>query len=196
MDIPYTTQVRQDTGLYNGKLGMWLFLASEIMLFGGLFSAYVFVRVGMVNWPSGAELLNVPLATLNTVILILSSITMVLAWAGFATSNPSRGKQFLAATIALGTVFMLIKFYEYGDKFSHGHYPSTNNFYGIYFVLTGLHLLHIIGGLVVLSFHLLFGGKMCKNEPERFTNRIEVTGLYWHFVDMVWLILFPALYLA
>ena len=196
MDIPYTTGVRRDTGLYNGKLGMWLFLASEIMLFGGLFSAYVFVRVGSGNWPSGAELLNVPLATLNTVILIVSSMTMVLGWAGFATGNTGRGKQFLAATIALGTVFMLIKFYEYSDKFSHGHYPSTDNFYGIYFVLTGLHLLHIIGGLVVLTFHLLFGGKMLKNDPERFTNRIEVTGLYWHFVDMVWLVLFPALYLT
>jgi cytochrome c oxidase subunit III len=140
--------------------------------------------------------LNVPLATLNTAILIASSITMVLAWAGFATNNAARGKQFLAATIALGTVFMIIKFYEYSDKFSHGIYPSTDNFYGIYFVMTGLHLIHIIGGLVVLAFHLVFGGKMWKNEPERFTNRIEVTGLYWHFVDMVWLILFPALYLT
>lgn len=196
MEIPYTTEVRRDTGLYNGKLGMWLFLASEIMLFGGLFSAYVFVRVGSPNWPSGAEVLNVPLATANTAILILSSITMVLAWAGFVTSNPTRGKQFLAATIALGTVFMLIKFYEYSAKFSHGIYPSTDNFYGIYFVLTGLHLAHIIGGLLVLGFHLAFGGQMRTNDPERFTNRIEVTGLYWHFVDMVWLILFPALYLT
>lgn len=196
MEIPYTTQVRHDTGLYNGKLGMWLFLASEIMLFGGLFSAYVFVRVGSGSWPSGAEVLNVPLATLNTVILILSSMTMVMAWAGFAMNNPARGQRFLAATIVLGTVFMLVKFYEYSDKFSHGIGPATDNFYGIYFVLTGLHLVHIVGGLVVLSFHLVFGGKMRKNEPLRYTNRIEVTGLYWHFVDMVWLILFPALYLT
>lgn len=196
MDIPYTTEIRRDTGLYNGKLGMWLFLASEVMLFGGLFSAYVFVRIGSGDWPSGAELLNVPVATVNTAILIASSITMVLAWAGFATSNAGRGRLYLAATVALGSLFLLIKLYEYSEKFSHGLYPSTNNFYGIYFVLTGMHLAHIVGGLLVLSFHLVFGGKMLKNEPERFTNRIEVTGLYWHFVDMVWLILFPALYLT
>lgn len=196
MDIPYTTEVRRDTGLYNGKLGMWLFLASEIMLFAGLFSAYIFVRIGSGAWPSGAELLNVPLATLNTMILIASSITMVFAWAAFATGAPARGNRFLAATIALGVAFVLVKLYEYSDKVSHDIYPSTNNFYGIYFVLTGLHLAHIIGGLLVLGFHLLFGGKMRRNDPERFTNRIEVTGLYWHFVDMVWLVLFPALYLT
>jgi len=81
MDIPYTVKDRPDTGLYNGKLGIWLFLASEVMLFGGLFSAYVFLRTGAESWPTGADILNVPLATLNTLFLITSSVTMVMSWA-------------------------------------------------------------------------------------------------------------------
>ena len=81
MQIPYTVEPRPDTGVYNGKLGIWLFLASEVMLFGALFSSYVLLRVGAPTWPHGADILNVPLATLNTMVLITSSVTMVMAWA-------------------------------------------------------------------------------------------------------------------
>ena len=196
MDIPYTTEERADTGLYNGKLGMWLFLASEMMLFGGLFSAYVFLRAGTPSWPLGADLLNVPLATFNTLVLIASSITMVYAWAGFETGDSARGKRFLTLTIVLGVVFTAIKLYEYSDKIGHGYLPSSSNFYAIYFVLTGLHLAHIVGGVLVLIHHRFFSARLQISEPDRFANRIEVTGLYWHFVDMVWLIVFPALYLT
>lgn len=196
MEIPYTVKPRPDTGLYNGKLGMWLFLASEVMLFGGMFSAYVFLRTGAPEWPRGADVLNVPLATFNTVVLITSSMTMVMAWASLMLDDFGKYRKYIGATAGLGVLFLLVKSYEYADKFSHEHYPSTSTFYAIYFTLTGLHMLHLFGGIVVCAYHGFFGGRMWKTEPERFTNRIEVTGLYWHFVDLVWLVLFPVLYLT
>ncbi len=196
MDIPYTIKPRPDTGLYNGKLGMWLFLASEIMLFGGMFSAYVFLREGSAEWPRGADVLNVPLATVNTVLLITSSMTMVMSWLALKLDDFAKFRRFLGFTMALGVAFLAIKSYEYGDKFSHGHYPSTSVFYAIYFALTGLHVLHLAAGILVCAWHFLFGRRLWTTAPEQFTNRIEVTGLYWHFVDLVWLVLFPALYLT
>ncbi len=196
MEIPYTVKARPDTGLYNGKLGMWLFLSSEVMLFGGMFSAYVFLRTGSSDWPRGADLLNVPLATLNTVLLITSSMTMVMAWLALKGNDFGKFRRFLGITIALGTGFLLIKSYEYYDKISHDHLPSTSVFYAIYFALTGLHVLHLIGGVLVCLWHLLFGKRLWDRKPEQFANRIEVTGLYWHFVDMVWIVLFPVLYLS
>ncbi len=196
IEIPYTVKPRPDTGLYNGKLGMWLFLASEVMLFGGLFSAYVFLRTGAPEWPRGADLLNVPLATFNTVVLITSSMTMVMAWASLKLDDFDKYQKYILATAALGVLFLLLKSYEYWGKFSHEHYPSTSTFYAIYFTLTGLHVLHLLAGILVCVYHGLIGGRMWISEPERFTNRIEVTGLYWHFVDLVWLVLFPVLYLT
>jgi heme/copper-type cytochrome/quinol oxidase subunit 3 len=196
VDIPYTTQIRRDTGLYNGKLGMWLFIASEVMLFGGLFSAYVFMRTGGSNWPVASELLDVRLAAINTVILITSGITMVLAWDGARSESMGRCRAFLVLTILLGAAFLAIKGYEYNVKFSHGIYPSESTFYAIYFVLTGVHFLHIAAGLIALAFHAAFGGFLFRRHPEQFANRIEVTGLYWHFVDLVWLVLFPVMYLT
>lgn len=196
MDIPYTTQIRRDTGLYNGKLGMWLFIASEVMLFGGLFSAYVFMRTGGANWPLASDLLDVRLAAINTVILITSGITMVLAWDGARAESMARCRVFLILTILLGAAFLVIKSYEYNTKFSHGLYPSESTFYAIYFVITGVHFLHIVGGLLALIFHASFGGLLFRHHPEQFANRIEVTGLYWHFVDLVWLIVFPVMYLT
>lgn len=196
MDIPYTVKARPDTGLYNGKLGMWLFLGSEVMLFGGMFSAYVMLRVSALDWPRGADELNVPLATANTLILISSSMTMVMAWFSLKLNDFGKFKTFLTLTVALGAAFLAIKGFEYYDKFSHEHYPATSTFYAIYFTLTGLHVLHLFGGIVACAYHLLFGVKMWSSDPERFTNRIEVTGLYWHFVDLVWLVLFPVVYLT
>ncbi|MFP5285550.1 MAG: heme-copper oxidase subunit III, partial [Thermoanaerobaculia bacterium] len=91
--------------------------------------------------------------------------------------------------------FLVIKYIEYTEKFHHDHFPSTNMFFAIYFTLTGLHGLHVIGGMIVNGYFWGPGAKMFKTEPQRFTNRIEVAGLYWHFVDLVWIFLFPTLYL-
>lgn len=196
MDIPYAVKPRPDTGLYNGKLGMWLFLASEIMLFGAMFSAYVFLRTGSAEWPRGADVLNVPLATVNTVILVSSSMSMVLSWLSLHLNDFAKFRRYLLITALLGTAFLVLKSVEYGDKFSHGHYPSASVFYAIYFALTGLHVIHLFAGIVVCMWHWAFGKRLWDKAPEQFTNRIEVTGLYWHFVDLVWLVLFPTLYLT
>jgi cytochrome c oxidase subunit 3 len=195
MEIPYNVEARPDTGLYNAKLGIWLFLASEVMLFGALFSSYVLLRTGAPSWPHGREFLNVPLATLNTVILIGSSVTMVLSWAALKLNDFKKFRLWMGLTFLAGVGFMIVKTIEYGTKFEHHLYPSNNTFLAVYFTLTGLHGLHVLGGMVVNGYFWGPGAKMWKTEPERFTNRIEVAGLYWHFVDLVWIFLFPTLYL-
>ncbi len=193
--IPYIEEPHPVTGVTNSKLAIWLFLASEIMLFGGLFSAYIILRSGTPDWPHGSSILNVPLATLNTIILISSSITMVMAWASLAMNNFKKYRVYMALTIILALVFLVVKSFEYAHKFEHHHFPSTNNFYGLYFVMTGLHGLHILGGVIVNLYFLFPGSKMWKTNPKQFTGRVEAAGLYWHFVDLVWIFLFPVLYL-
>ena len=196
MDIPYSVEARPDTGLNNGKLGIWLFLASEVLLFGALFSTYIFLRTGSQHWPPDPQPeLNIFLGMFNTFVLIASSVTMVMCWATLKMDNFRDFKRYLAVTILLSLLFMVVKSFEYGGKFSHDIFPKTSTFYAIYFTLTGLHGLHVVGGLVVMLYFMGPGKKMWKTEPERFTGRIEVTGLYWHFVDLVWIFLFPVLYL-
>jgi heme/copper-type cytochrome/quinol oxidase subunit 3 len=193
MDIPYAVETRPDTGLYNGKLGIWLFLASEVMLFAGLFSSYILLRTGSVEWPRHA--LPVGMATLNTALLITSSMTMVMAWASLKMGNWGRHRLFLAATIALGGAFLAIKGVEYREHIAAGELPSHDTFFALYWTLTGIHALHLVGGLVVMLYFLGPGARLWADRPEQFTNRIESTGLYWHFVDFVWIFLFPLLYL-
>lgn len=194
-EIRYIDTPHPVTGVTNNKLGIWAFLASEVMLFGGLFSAYVLLRVGDPTWPHGHDLLNIPLATVNTMILITSSVTMVMAWASLMMGKYGRYKLYMAATILLACGFLVIKSFEYNAKFHHHIAPATNNFYGIYFTLTGLHGLHVLGGIFVLTYLLLTGKKVRDRNPKLLATRIEAVGLYWHFVDLVWIFLFPALYL-
>ena len=197
MEIPYNVEARPDTGVYNAKLGVWLFLASEVMLFGALFSSYVLLRTGAApgTWHHGREFLNVPLATLNTIILIASSVTMVMSWASLKLNDFKKYRLYMALTILAGFGFMIVKGFEYGHKFEVGWFPKTNTFLAIYFTLTGLHGLHVLGGMIVNGYFWGPGAKLWKTQPERFANRIEVAGLYWHFVDLVWIFLFPTLYL-
>jgi len=193
MEIPYTVEVNPETGLFNAKAGIWLFLASEVMLFGALFTSLILLRISEPEWPHGE--LNIPLATVNTAVLITSSITMVMAWASLKMNNFKRFRMFLGTTVLLGFCFLIIKYFEYSAHFAGGELPSKSTFLAIYFTMTGLHGIHVIGGMVVNSYFWGPGSKMWKTEPERFANRIEVAGLYWHFVDLVWIFLFPCLYL-
>ena len=198
MEVPYIVNEREDTGLINSKLGIWIFLASEVMLFGGLFSAYIFLRLAappgdFAHWASE---LSVPLATVNTLVLISSSVTMIMAWASLKLKDFSKYKMYMGMTLLCSLIFLVIKYFEYTGKFHHGIYPSSSTFMAIYFTLTGLHGLHIIGGMIVMIyFWLPVGYEMWDKQPEHFANRVEVLGLYWHFVDLVWIFLFPVLYL-
>lgn len=311
MEIPYTVTARPDTQLWNGKVGIWLFLASEVMLFGGLFSGYVFLRLGAQPgyWPHG--LLNVPVGTFNTAVLILSSVTVVLAWASLKMRMYRNYLVWLGITIFCGVLFLVIKLaYEYPQKFSHfgiylkpaalekyepylgnehmeakgleprveitGHLhgleisrngkhehleihspsevskikaeegveilayemhldpvnaeprsdehnrphfwykpptekeatveakdvqwataftPRHSTYFATYFTITGLHGLHVLAGVVVFTYMFLTGGALYRKDPEHLANRIEVSGLFWHFVDLVWIFVFPIFYL-
>ena len=194
-EIRFISKPHPITGVTNSKLGIWCFLASEVMLFGGLFSAYIMLRTGTTDWPHGSSLLNVPLATLNTLVLITSSVTMVVSWASLAIKNLKKYRMYMALTILLGLAFLVIKGFEYAHKFEHHHFPSTSTFYAIYFTLTGLHGLHVLGGILVNLYFLGPGSALWKTNPDQLTGRVECAGLYWHFVDLVWIFLFPVLYL-
>lgn len=293
MEIPYTVKPREDTGLYNAKLGIWLFLASEVMLFGALFSSYILLRIGAGEgtWPHG--LMNIPIGTFNTTVLITSSVTVVLGWAALQTGDFAKYRKIQFVTLLCALGFLGIKTIEYREKFHHyeiwfkapmnkatspglagqaavetgeiisviGHIddagyfadlkklqakgmteisihpdmfhyripariqarmkkqggvpahpeaikvklddikrvsafvPSHSTFFGIYFTLTFLHALHVLGGAIVIGYIWGPGAAMWKTDPERYTNRVEVSGLFWHFVDLVWIFLFPILYL-
>jgi cytochrome c oxidase subunit 3 len=340
MQIPYEVQARPDTGLYNAKLGIWLFLASEVMLFGGLFSAYIFLRMGADDgyWPHG--LLNVPVGAGNTAILIASSVTVVLAWASLKMRKFSQYKLWMGISILCGALFLIVKLaYEWPQKFEHfgafikkaelekyedylgnehmkahglsprveisGHLheveieadasareplevflkkhdleaeadphhagmqvvkgkhltpgvaedleavpgvklvafqlgldpvnaepkdpesdkphflykgptekigkieradvesysafvPKHSPYFAVYFTITGLHGLHVLAGVIVMLYFWLpieGGANMFRRNPEHLANRVETVGLFWHFVDLVWIFVFPIFYL-
>jgi len=207
-EIRYIDEPHPVTGVTNAKLGLWLFIASEVMMFGALFCSYVMLRstapvmpehgtilTNPLAWPRGASILSVPLALINTIILISSSVTMVLSWASLAKNDFAGFRKNMGWTIALSFGFLFVKAIEYGLKFEHHMYPSKCTFLALYFTLTGLHGLHIIGGIVVNAYLMYPGSAMWKTEPRRFMGRVECAGLYWHFVDLVWIFLFPVLYL-
>ncbi|MEQ1860592.1 MAG: cytochrome c oxidase subunit 3 [Chthoniobacteraceae bacterium] len=359
MQIPHEVQARPDTGLYNAKLGIWLFLASEVMLFGGLFSAYIFLRLGADDgyWPHG--LLNVPVGTLNTAILILSSVTVIRAWVALKMRRFDEYKRWMGLTIICAFIFLGVKLiYEWPQKFAHfgailrkdkmgeyekflgnehmkakglaprneisghleaveftftgkdiaavkiyadkkscmvvdapahggpaapaaghdakaadgklykfeskthgaGFWPSVaeglekidgvkvvafevmpdpvnedptnadnekphflpkhpnpkatpivikaddihhwsafvpkhSTYFATYFMITGLHGLHVLGGALVFCFLWGPGAALYRKNPEHLANRVEVAGLFWHFVDLVWIFVFPLFYL-
>jgi cytochrome c oxidase subunit 3 len=290
MEIPYTVTARPDTGLWNAKVGIWLFLASEVMLFGGLFSAYVFLRLDADpgSWPHG--LLNVPVGTMNTAILIASSVTVVMAWASLKMRKFRAYWWYMLFTILCGVIFLAVKLvYEWPQKFDHfgafikkdklekyeqylgnhhleerglpprkeitGHLhnkealhdenvkeyeialdpvnadpanpdmdrphflyvpptekmatiekedveyanmflPKHSAYFASYFTITGLHGAHVLGGVIVFTYLWLpMGTKLYKRNPEHLANRVEVAGLFWHFVDLVWIFVFPLFYL-
>jgi len=175
MNIPYVVDERPDSGLTNGKLGVWLFLASEVMLFGALFSTYIILRTGAVDWPHGE--LNVWLGMANTFILIGSSVTMVMAWASLKMHDFGKHRLYLTLTFVLAAVFLVNKYFEYSDHLSRGEGPWHSTFLAIYYTLTGLHGLHIIGGMIVMAYLLGPGAALYKKNPDQFTNRVENTGL-------------------
>ena len=290
MEIPYTVTARPDTGLWNAKVGIWLFLASEVMLFGGLFSAYIFLRLDAQPgyWPHG--LLNVPVGTFNTAILIVSSVTVVLAWAALKMRKFGRYQLYMTLTVLCGIVFLVVKLgYEWPQKYDHfgayikpsalekyekylgnkhllaeglpprveitGHLhnhealhdpnikeyevaldpvytdptnpqmdrphflyvpptdkigviekadveratmfvPTHNTYFATYFTITGLHGLHVLAGVLVFIYMLLPAStRLYRQNPEHLANRVEVAGLFWHFVDLIWIFVFPLFYL-
>jgi len=174
------------------RFGMWLFLASEIMFFAGFIGSYVVLRMANPHLATaGQEVLSWPLAAVNTAVLIISSLTMVLAVNAISKGNRGKCEDMIFWTAVLGSVFLVIKGFEYAAKFDHQIYPSTSTFWSSYFLMTGFHGLHVLGGIVALVFLLFY----VKNYgPDRYA-KVENVALYWHFVDLVWIFLFPIVYL-
>jgi len=178
----------------SAKLAMWVFLATEIHLFGGAFCAFAFYRWRYLEvFNHHASQLNVWMGFTNTLVLLTSSWTMVLAVdAAQKGRNKACGQRCLI-TIALGIVFFIIKGMEYSAKFSHGIYPSTHIFWGLYFTMTGIHAFHVLVGLGLIFWLYLLSKK--NRFTETYYTPVEVIGLYWHLVDVIWIFLFPLLYL-
>jgi cytochrome c oxidase subunit 3 len=131
----------------------------------------------------------------NTFILIASSVTMVMAWASLKLNDWGKHRLYLILTFVLAGVFLVNKYFEYADHVARGELPSHSTFLAIYYTLTGLHGIHILGGMVVMAYFLGPGALLWKKNSDQFANRIEYTGLYWHFVYLVWFFLFPVFYL-
>jgi heme/copper-type cytochrome/quinol oxidase subunit 3 len=194
MEIPYSTHARADTGVYNGKLGVWLMIASSAMLFGGLVSAFVFLRNGDPNWPDPSRYINVGVGAASTIPLVLSSVAAVFAAHWARRENP-RAHWALVTMFMLGIVFLIAQGLIMLQVQRQGYLPSTNNFLGICFVLTSVHGIHVLIVTLVVAFHGSTMTNLTQSDPVRFANRVEVTATYWHFVTAVWLVLFPLMYL-
>ncbi|MBI4264515.1 MAG: cytochrome c oxidase subunit 3 family protein [Acidobacteria bacterium] len=188
-------------------LGMWAFLVTEVMFFGGLLMAYLLYRVWYPQaWAEGSLDLDIVLGGVNTVVLIASSLTMALAVRSAQVGAQRPTFHWLLVTMALGTTFLVIKVFEYAHKFELNHVPGANFvyegpharqveiFFSLYFALTGLHALHMIVGVSLLSVIAWMAWRR-RFSPEWYTP-VEMSGLYWHFVDIVWIFLFPLLYLV
>lgn len=191
---PFHTRM-SSFGVGLGMFGMWLWIASEVMFFTGLLATYLIYRVSNPEAFSqiARESLSWPIGSINTLLLITSSYTMVLAVRACARGEAGNTRKWLFTTAGLGTVFLFVKLgLEYYPKFQHGHTPGHNLFFSCYYALTGVHGVHVIGGIIPLVVMAL----MAKRFAAAKSPHVEILGLYWHFVDLVWIFLFPLLYLV
>jgi len=192
---------RDDIG---ARMGMWLFLFTELLLFGGMFFLYSVYRfVNQEQFHIAAKELNTLVGTFNTIILLTSSLTMALAIAAIQRNNKSLSIFFQSLTILMAFGFLINKYFEWSIKFHHGIFPGSDIlinkpkgeilFFGLYYVMTGLHGLHVIIGIVLIGFMTRLTMKNVINQNSYV--KIEAAGLYWHLVDIIWIFLFPLFYL-
>lgn len=188
----------------SSKLGMWLFLFTEILLFGGLFLVYsVYRTMHAPDFHEAARELDTVMGAVNTAILLTSSLTMAISISALQRGNRPFSLWMQSATILLGIVFLVNKYVEWSAKFDHGLYPNAPEllersngqilFYGLYYVMTGLHGLHVVAGLALIGIMLAMTIRGTVNSGEY--GRLENAGLYWHLVDLIWIYLFPLFYL-
>ena len=176
-----------------GKLGMWNFLAGDAMSFGGLLAGYGALRYGDPNWPIPSTILGIQLTAAMTFLLVCSSVTMVECLAGFKTGNQAKLRKFLMMTIAGGILFLCCQAYEWTHLIEHGESIRKNNFGATFFILTGFHGMHVFSGVCYLSVILARALMGAYDNPHN--NEIEIAALYWHFVDLIWILVFTFVYL-
>jgi heme/copper-type cytochrome/quinol oxidase subunit 3 len=188
-----TGDIHDASGIASGKLAMWWFLASEIVTFGGLIGSFIVFRIANPQWIEDAHHLSVPIASFNTIVLLTSSLTIVLAFAAIDQGDQRTAGKWLLCTVLGGLLFLCVKGLEWYIEISHGRVISTNVFWAFYFTMTGLHGLHVLGGIVINAILWIMA---VRGRLQPIAQRIEYAGLYWHFVDVVWIFLFPLLYLG
>jgi cytochrome c oxidase subunit 3 len=189
------------------KQGMWVFLVTEVLMFGGLFVAYgIFKGLYPHTWHEAHEQLNVKMGTINTVVLITSSLTMALGVGAAQRGQRDRSIMCLVATFLLACCFLVVKFFEYSAKFEHGLLPGgyfhsehitdpkAPLFFSLYFVMTGLHGVHVLIGMGLIAW--IIKRTAAREFSPSYYTPVEIVGFYWHFVDLVWIYLFPLLYLV
>ena len=178
-----------------GKLGMWNFLAGDAMSFGGLLAAYGALRYGDPNWPVPSSILGISLTAAMTFLLVCSSVTMVECLAGFKAGNQQKLRFYLMLTILGGIIFLGLQAYEWTELLGHkGQSIQKDNFGATFFILTGFHGMHVFSGVVYLSVIMARALSGAYENPHN--NEIEIAALYWHFVDLIWILVFTFVYLV
>lgn len=181
---------RTVAGLTTGKLGLWWLLASEIVIFGGLLGSYIMHRIGHPEWAHSAVHTNLWAGTTNTTILLTSSLFAVLAHHAAEQGDGKKAAKFLLGTAAGACCFLVVKSLEWSNEIAHGFTITASPFWSFYYTAAGIHGLHVIIGTIIM---LIIAWDANQNKE---LHRVELIGLYWHFVDLVWIFLFPLLYIA
>lgn len=185
-----TATERSATGIPTGRLAIWWLVASEIVIFGGVLAPYIMFRLGHPEWAYHAEHTNTLAGSVNTFVLLTSSLFAVLAHAAAERDENKKAAKWLGATMLGALTFLIIKSFEWYAEIQHGYTITENGFWAFYYTAAGIHAAHVVAGMVAMGF---VAKDAWRGEE---TQRVEYVGLYWHFVDIVWIFLFPLLYIA
>ncbi len=189
MDRPIAT-TRSAAGLPTGRLAIWWVIVSEIFIFGGLLASYIMHRLAKDAWAGHAEHTNLYAGSFNTLVLLTSSLSAVLAHKAAEENNGPKAAKLLGLTMLGGVIFVTVKAFEWSAEISHGYTVLTNTFWSFYYTAAGLHACHVIAGVVIMG---IIASAARKGQE---LQRVELIGIYWHFVDVIWIFLFPLLYIA
>jgi heme/copper-type cytochrome/quinol oxidase subunit 3 len=181
---------RSTAGMPTGRLAVWWVIASEIVIFGGIIASYIMFRLSHESFAVDAASTKMWIGAVNTFVLLTSSLFAVLGHKAAEEGNGQKAANMLYLTSLGGLIFLVIKAFEWNDKISHGHTLSSSTFFSFYFTAAGLHALHVLAGVIIM----LIVAQTAKRNLE--LHRVELIGIYWHFVDVVWIFLFPLLYIA
>lgn len=174
----------------NGRIAMWWVIASEVVIFGGLVCVYILYRTRFPHWAEYSEHTSTLFGAINTLVLLTSSLSVALAHQASTVGDRKKIVRYMSATILMGFMFLIVKSIEYTNEISHGFTITANLFWSFYFIMTGLHAAHVIAGMIAMFI------VMRQAANGKHLHRVEMVGLYWHFVDLVWIFLFPLLYIA
>ncbi|MBX3269416.1 MAG: cytochrome c oxidase subunit 3 [Sandaracinaceae bacterium] len=181
---------RSAAGISTGMLAVWWLLASEIVIFGGLLASYIMHRLAHPEWAEYASHTNTWIGTLNTFVLLSSSLSAVLAHHAAEKGDGKKAAKYLLVTIGGALTFLVVKSIEWSIEIHHGYTITANGFWAFYYVAAGIHASHVIVGAIVMGWVAWYANQ------NRELQRVEMVGVYWHFVDIVWIFLFPLLYIA